>query len=301
MALGTIASRGTGFLRTFVLLFALGLAHARRRVQQLQHAAEHRVLPHARRHLHRGRGPAAGPGGQGGPGPGRGVRGADLHPRRGLACSSSPWSPPCSPGRSSTCTAATSRTPSEHHAHGGVRLLLHPADLLLRHGLAARRDPERERPVRRQHVDAGHQQRRGDPRRRAVLPRGRAQTSTDTVSSFGAPPARHRHHARHRDPVDLPVPGDVAGRVQHAAALRLAARGDRRDRPDVRLDVRLRGHPVARQPGRAAGGERRRELGRAPDPASSASATPPTPTPGSSSSSRTRSSGSRSSARCCRG
>ena len=74
MALGTVASRGTGFLRTLVLVIALGQGDARRRVQQLQHAAEHRVLPDARRHLHLGRGPDAGPRGQGGPGPGRGVR-----------------------------------------------------------------------------------------------------------------------------------------------------------------------------------------------------------------------------------
>ena len=78
MALGTVASRGTGFLRTLVLVVALGRRPARRRLQQLQHAAEHRVLPDARRHLHLGRGPAAGPRGQGRPGPGRGVRGADL-------------------------------------------------------------------------------------------------------------------------------------------------------------------------------------------------------------------------------
>ena len=37
---------------------------------------------------------------------------------------------------------------------------------------------------------------------------------------------------------------------------------DRRDRPDGRLDVRLRRQPVARQPGRAARRERRRELSR---------------------------------------
>ncbi len=56
-------------------------------------------------------------------------------------------------------------------------------------------------------------------------------------------PARHRHHARHRDPVDLPVPGAAPCRVQHAAALGPAARRDRRDRPDGRLDVRLRRSP----------------------------------------------------------
>ena len=92
-------------------------------------------------------------------------------------------------------------------------------------------------------------------------------------------PARDRHHARHRDPVGLPLPRHVARRVQHAADLRLPARGDLRDRPDVRLDVRLRGDPVARQPGRASGwrtppGTRPRTCIRR----SPASASPPTPT-----------------------
>ena len=59
-------------------------------------------------------------------------------------------------------------------------------------------------------------------------------------------PARDRHHARHRDPVDLALPRDVARRVQHAADLRLPARGDRRDRPGVGLDVRLCRLPVPR-------------------------------------------------------
>ena len=84
---------------------------ARRRVQQLQHAAEHRVLPHARRHLHLGRGPDAGPGGQGGPGPGRGVRGADLHPRRDLAAHHHRGGHRAAPGRWSTCTPGTSPIP----------------------------------------------------------------------------------------------------------------------------------------------------------------------------------------------
>ena len=72
--------------------------------------------------------------------------------------------------------------------------------------------------------------------------------------------ARHRHHARHRHPVDRAVPCHVAGRLQHEADLRLPPRGDRRDRPDVGLDVRLRVQPVARQPG----GDPGSELGRPP-------------------------------------
>ncbi len=79
--------------------------------------------------------------------------------------------------RWSTCTRGAStarrglrlRRAAAAPPHGDLRLLLHPADLLLRDGLAARRDPEHPGPVRRQHVDAGHQQRRGDHRRRAVL------------------------------------------------------------------------------------------------------------------------------------
>ena len=71
--------------------------------------------------------------------------------------------------------------------------------------------------------------------------------------------------------------------------------GDRRDRPDVGLDVRLRvsqwlGNLVVQRAGR-------------PNSARPAQhrLSPPTPTPTSSSSCRTRSSASRSSARCCRG
>jgi hypothetical protein len=140
---------------------------ALRGVQQLQHAAEHRVLPDARRHLHLGRGPDAGPGGQGGPGPGRGLRTADLLARRGI---------PALRHRGGHGALRTDRRPVAGNLtdkpraprHGDIRLLLHPADLLLRDGLAARRDPQRARPVRREHVDAGHQQRRGHPRRPLV-------------------------------------------------------------------------------------------------------------------------------------
>jgi peptidoglycan biosynthesis protein MviN/MurJ (putative lipid II flippase) len=60
--------------------------------------------------------------------------------------------------------------------------------------------------------------------------------NADTVSSFG------RH---------------VARRVQHARDLRLPPCGDLGDRPDVRVDVRLRRDPMARQPGRPARGELR--------------------------------------------
>ena len=42
----------------------IGHPGARQRVQQRQHAAERRLLPDARRHLHQRGGPAAGPGGQ---------------------------------------------------------------------------------------------------------------------------------------------------------------------------------------------------------------------------------------------
>ena len=55
---------------------------SRQRVQQPQHAAEHRLLPDARRHLHRRGGAAAGPGGQARPGPRRSLYAADVHPGR---------------------------------------------------------------------------------------------------------------------------------------------------------------------------------------------------------------------------
>ena len=83
MAVGTLVSRGTGFLRTLVLVVRDRHRPARQRVQQRQHAAEHRLLPDARRHLHQRGGAAAGPGGPARPGPRRGLRAADVHPGRG--------------------------------------------------------------------------------------------------------------------------------------------------------------------------------------------------------------------------
>ncbi len=83
MAVGTLVSRGTGFLRTLVLVVRDRRRRAQQRVQQRQHPAEHRLLPHARRHLHQRGRAAAGPGGPARPGPRRGLRAADVHPRRG--------------------------------------------------------------------------------------------------------------------------------------------------------------------------------------------------------------------------
>ncbi len=301
MALGTIASRGTGFLRTLVLVIALGqgtLADAYNNSNTLPNTVYYLMLGGiftsvvvpmlvraAKEDPDRGEGYAQRiyslgvisllahhPGGHA-------ARRADRRPVR-----QQHLGPPRAPG------------------HGGVRLLLHPADLLLRDGLAARRDTQRARPVRRPTCG-----RRSSTTSWSILVAllywaTDHSTSADTVSSLRPQPARDRHHARHRDPVGLPLPHHVARRVQHAADLRLPPLGDLRDRPDVRLDVRLRGDPVARQPGRAAGGELGRELGRAPEPARhAASASPPGPTPTSSSSCLTRSSASRSSARCCPG
>ena len=113
---------------------------------------------------------------------------------------------------------------------------------------------------------------------------GNARHRGQPISGLGIDLLGDRHHARHRHPVDLRCsPCMRRAGFSMRLTLRLPARRDRRDRPDVGLDVRLRGQPVARQPGRAAGGELRRDA-RTCTTASLASATPPTPTPGSSSS-----------------
>ena len=132
-----------------------GHPRARQRVQQLQHAAEHRLLPDARRHLHQRGGAAAGPGGPARPGPRRGLRAAGVQPRR------------AGPARGHRAGDAAGRPAGRpvraHHPRlraqpdGGVGLLLHPADLLLRHERPDRGDPEHPRPVRRADVDPGHQ------------------------------------------------------------------------------------------------------------------------------------------------
>ncbi len=222
-----------------VPLGARPLHHAQR-LQHGQHAAQHRLLPDARRRVHLGRGADAGPGGQGGPGPGPGVREADLLPRRDLPARDHGPRHRAGPADRQPLRRQPGRE-ERVSPHCYLRLHLHPADLLLRDGLAARRHPQRARPVRPQHVDPGHQQRRRDLRRHPL--RGdRRQTRHQLGHHLRLRHrvARHRHHARHRHPVDRAVPDHVAGRLRHEADLRLPPRGDRRDRPDVGLDVRLR-------------------------------------------------------------
>jgi len=85
---------------------------ARQRLQQRQHAAEHGLLPDARRHLHQRGGTAAGLARPARPGPGRVLRAADLHPGcAGPAGGHRCW-PRCWPVRWCTCTrpASTART-----------------------------------------------------------------------------------------------------------------------------------------------------------------------------------------------
>ena len=85
---------------------------ARQRVQQRQHAAERRLLPDARRHLHQRGGAAAGPRGQARPRPRRGLRPAHVHPGHAGACSQSPWWRRSWPLRWWTCTRPPSTAPS---------------------------------------------------------------------------------------------------------------------------------------------------------------------------------------------
>ena len=112
MAIGTLVSRG----HRLPAHPRPGLRDrhrgARQRVQQRQHAAEHRLLPDARRHLHQRGGPAAGPGGQARPGPRRGLRPADVHPGRAGLARQSPWWRRSWPLRWWTCTRPPSTAPS---------------------------------------------------------------------------------------------------------------------------------------------------------------------------------------------
>ena len=68
--------------------------------------------------------------------------------------------------------------------------------------------------------------------------------------------ARDRHHARRRGADRRPVPVAARGRVPLASHARVPARRSDRDGPDGRLDVGLRGLPVGRLPRRPDRGER---------------------------------------------
>ncbi len=233
---------------------------AQRRVQQREHPAEHHLLPHARRRLHQRGGAAAGSGSQARPGPRRGLRAAHVHPRRGG---------PARGHRSGDAAGgAAGRPVRAHHPRpgrqspgrrarpdGGVGLLLHPADLLLRHELADRGDPEHPRPVRGADVDAGHQQPDRDRGRRALRGDAPGQGAVDHLGGRGAA-ARDRYHARRRGADRRAGPVAAGGRVPMASHARVPARRGERDGPDGRLDVGLRGLPVGRLPRRPDRGER---------------------------------------------
>ena len=238
MALGTLASRFTGFSappssRT------RSASLPRRRLQRGQHGPQRGLQPRPGRDPDQRRGTAAGQRGPAGLGPGRGLRPADLHPGR------------AGPGAVTVVATAAAGPITAVYGHDirnaadlppdpPLRLLLPAADLLLRGQLAGRGDPQRPRQLRRADVDpvinnvvvigvggafmwsaglnktpAGH--RRG---------RGRA--------------AGPRHHAGHRAADRRPDPVAAQGGVPVAAAVRLPPRRGVGDRPDERLDVRLR-------------------------------------------------------------
>ena len=112
MALGTLASRGTGFLRTLVIAYVLGVAGGLDRVQQRQHAAERGVRPDARRHPDQRRGAAARQRREAGRRRRRGLRPADVHPGHDGAGRAHPGRHPGARACWWTCTRTTSRRPS---------------------------------------------------------------------------------------------------------------------------------------------------------------------------------------------
>ena len=153
MALGTLASRGTGFLRTLMLVYALGVtgvANAYNNANTLPNAVYDLMLGGILTSVVV---PLL-------------VSAAKRDTDRGEAYTSgcSPWPP----ARCSALTVVATLAASllvDLYAHaltgagappdGDLRLLLHPADLLLRGELAGRRGAERARPLRRADVDAG--------------------------------------------------------------------------------------------------------------------------------------------------
>ena len=228
MAVGTLASRGTGFLRTLVLVYAtgvVGLGNAYTNANTLPNAIYYLMLGGiftsvvvpllvraARRDPDHGEAYAqrmftlgavallvvtvlatllAGPAG-------RSLRAH--HPR-----------------------AARERARRRAPPDGAVGLLLHPADLLLRHELADRGAAEHPRPVRGADVDAGHQQ-PGRDRGRRVLHRdgGPGQGPAGHLRVRG-PAARHRDHAGRRRADRSPVPVAARSRIPLAARARVQA------------------------------------------------------------------------------
>ena len=109
------------------------------RLQQRQHDPERGLRRHDRRCPDQRGGAAAGQGGPGPPRPRRGLRPADVHAHRAGPRQRDDRGH----GRGRPAGGPVCRIDPRHRApaHGGVRLLLHPADLLLRAQLADGRDP----------------------------------------------------------------------------------------------------------------------------------------------------------------
>jgi hypothetical protein len=207
MALGTVASRGTGFLRTLVLVAALGagtLADAYNNSNTLPNTVYYLMLggiftsvvvPML-------------------------VRAAKEDPDRGVGYAERIFTLGVISLLIITVAGMVLAGPLVDLYAGNIS---DPREHTVMVLLAARRDPERPRPVRPQHVDAGHQQRRGDPGRSAVHRHHRDRQERGQRLDPRYLPARDRHDGWHRDSVDHAVPHTPARRVQHAASLGPAA------------------------------------------------------------------------------
>ncbi len=184
MAVGTLVSRGTGFLRTLVLAYAIGtgcLGNAYNNANTLPNTVYYLMLGGiftsvvvpllvraARRDPDRGEAYAQRMFTLGALALLGGHRGGD------------------GPGRPAGRPVRAQHRRLRAQPDGAVGLLLHPADLLLRHELADRGDPEHPRPVRGADVDPGRQQPGRDRRRRPVRGRWSALGKTPSdISAFG--------------------------------------------------------------------------------------------------------------------
>ena len=248
MAVGTLVSRATGFLRTLVLVYALGtleLGNAYNNANTLPNSVYYLMLGGIFTAVVV---PLLVRAAQARPGPRRGLRTALVHPgHAGVARSHRGGD---APGRSAGGPDRAHHPRRRAQPDGGLGLLLHPADLLLRHQLADRGDPEHPGPVRGADVGPGRQQPGRDRHRRAL--RGDGGPEQGSVEHLGqrSATARDRHHAGRRGADRRAVPFAAGGRVQVAAHARVPARRGDRDGPDGRLDVGLRHRHVGRQPGR---------------------------------------------------
>ena len=146
MAVGTLASRITGFLRTLVLAYALGvgtLADAYNNANTLPNTVYDLMLG---RHPDQRRGAAAGHRGEAGQPTAARVTTSGSFTLATLALGGVTVVATLAAGLLVSLYAHVDHRPRAP-ADGDLRLLLHPADLLLRDELAGRRDPQRARPV----------------------------------------------------------------------------------------------------------------------------------------------------------